>query len=398
MTRSTLPFLATALAASLAAMPAWADPGTTSVVQVAELSVNDMPYSRALGVNGVVKGGFAASLSAAGVPTAAALEAEKAFGTEIDIGRDVRDGDRFYVRYEQNFTLDGRPFGDGRVVWAEIRTSKRGVLAVHRFRPVGAEHDLLWLLSGQGTGPAPLKMPLEHISITSGFGMRADPFDQPAGRFLPMGPVAAKAPGAGAPGVIAPSPLGGGLARPNSLPNSLGASAANVNAPTSLGLSMGLAPVQTRFTGFGRSASPSIGRGQTFMHTGVDLMASPGTPIEAAGDGVVVGAAPNGRYGNWIQVDHSGDLATVYGHLSAFAPGIKPGVKVKQGDIIGFTGNTGHTTGPHLHFEILTNGRPGNPISNPAIRHAQLRGADMDHFRKVVAEDVAERARESKSM
>jgi len=393
MTRSTLPFLAAALVAGFLAIPALADPGATDSVQVAELSADDMPFSRAIGVSGIVKGGFATSLTAAGVPSAAALEAEKAFGTEIDVDRDVRDGDRFYVRYEQRFTLEGRPFGDGRVLWAEIRTTKRGTLAVHRFRPAGAEHDSLWLLSGQGTGPAPLKMPLDHITVTSGFGMRADPFDQPVGRFLPMGPVTSKAPSAGAQGSIAPSPLGGGLARPNAI----GAGAANVNAPTSLGLAMGLAPVQSRFTGFGH-APPAIGHGQMFMHTGVDLMASPGTPIEAAGDGIVVGAAPNGRYGNWIQIDHAGDLATVYGHLSAFAPGIKPGVKVKQGDIIGFTGNTGRTTGPHLHFEILTAGHPGNPIGNPATRHAQLRGADMDRFRKVVADDVAERARESKSM
>src|SRR6202000_3152049 len=164
-----------------------ADPGAADSVQVAELSTNDMPYSRAIGVSGIMKGGFVRALAEAGVPPAAALEAEKAFGTEIDIDRDVRDGDRFYVRYEQNFTLEGHPFGDGRVLWAEVRTAKRGTLGVHRFRPVGAEHDSLWLLSGQGTGPAPLKMPLENIGVTSGFGMRADPFDQPAGRFLPMG-------------------------------------------------------------------------------------------------------------------------------------------------------------------------------------------------------------------
>jgi len=134
------------------------------------------------------------------------------------------------------------------------------------------------------------------------------------------------------------------------------------------------------------------------MHEGVDLVAAPGTPIMAAADGIVVGAEPKGRYGNWIEIVHDGKLATVYGHLSAFAPGIATGVRVEQGDVIGFTGMTGRTTGPHLHFEILTNGRPTNPIANPATKRAQLRGPDMVQFKKVVTRDVAEREREAKSM
>ena len=93
------------------------------------------------------------------------------------------------------------------------------------------------------------------------------------------------------------------------------------------------------------------------MHEGVDLAAPTGTPIYAASDGSVVGAAPNGGYGNWIRIDHTGKLSTVYGHLSEFAPGIKKGVQVSQGDLIGFVGNTGRSTGPHLHFEILINGK-----------------------------------------
>jgi murein DD-endopeptidase MepM/ murein hydrolase activator NlpD len=95
---------------------------------------------------------------------------------------------------------------------------------------------------------------------------------------------------------------------------------------------------------------------------------------------------------------HENKLATVYGHLSGFAPGIRPGVRVAQGDLIGFTGSTGRTTGPHLHFELLVNGRPVNPMANPATRHGQLRGPELVEFRKVVTRDVAERDREAKSM
>ena len=72
-----------------------------------------------------------------------------------------------------------------------------------------------------------------------------------------------------------------------------------------------------------------------FMHEGVDLVAPAGTPVHAAADAMVMGAGPNGRYGNWIRITHAGNLATVYGHLSGFAPGIAAGSTVSRGDVIG---------------------------------------------------------------
>ena len=127
-----------------------------------------------------------------------------------------------------------------------------------------------------------------------------------------------------------------------------------------------------------------------FMHEGVDLAADLGTPIHAAGDGVVKGAELKGGYGNWIEIEHDGlqlapppigktdgkpaKITTVYGHLSAFAKGIAPGTRVKQGDVIGYVGSTGRSTGPHLHFEILQNGHPTNPMISQALRAEQLRG------------------------
>ena len=132
-----------------------------------------------------------------------------------------------------------------------------------------------------------------------------------------------------------------------------------------------------------------------FMHEGVDLSAPIGTPIYAASAGSVVGAAPNGGYGNWIRIDHPGKLSTVYGHLSEFAPGIKEGVQVGQGDLIGFVGNTGRSTVPHLHFEILSSGKPVDPLSYPEIKREQLRGADLRRFRGQVERAVAERDRET---
>jgi murein DD-endopeptidase MepM/ murein hydrolase activator NlpD len=130
------------------------------------------------------------------------------------------------------------------------------------------------------------------------------------------------------------------------------------------------------------------------LHEGVDLVAPPGTPIYAAADGVVKGAEPKGRYGNWVEIEHEGKMSTVYGHLSRFAAGIVPGARVAQGVIIGYVGMTGRTTGPHVHFEFRINGRPVNPIVFASARRAHLFGPDMADLRKVIARDRAERDRE----
>jgi len=378
-----------------------------------------LPFTRSVGASGIIKGSLAESTVAAGVPPAAMIEALDAFATAIDLERDVREGDRFYVRYERTFTIDGTPVGAGRVLWAELRTQAKGTLALHRFRVSKTDAEALWFANGQGTQAAVIQMPLKSISVSSGFGLRADPFDQPWARTVPMGPIVGPGPGPKGTGPTgtgawpqanwkpntssAPSPFTNPAttqAPPTNLkPSPIGPSAATVNTPTPLGIAMGLNPTPSRsFGGF----KPPGSSGGLFMHEGVDLVASPGTPILAAAGGIVVGAEPKGRYGNWIEIAHdgtyAGKLATVYGHLSAFAPGIAPGVRVEQGDIIGFTGSTGRTTGPHLHFELLVNGRPTNPIGNPATRHGLLRGPEMALLKKVVARDLAEREREAKSM
>src|SRR5204862_4924964 len=120
-----------------------------------------------------------------------------------------------------------------------------------------------------------------------------------------------------------------------------------------------------------------------------------GTPIYAAADGVVAGARPNGSYGNWIRIDHDEGMSTAYGHLSRFAPGIKPGVKVARGEVVAFSGNTGRSTGPHLHFEVRTDGKPVDPLTHAAM--AQLGGADLERFAKKVAADERERESELKA-
>jgi murein DD-endopeptidase MepM/ murein hydrolase activator NlpD len=99
------------------------------------------------------------------------------------------------------------------------------------------------------------------------------------------------------------------------------------------------------------------------MHEGIDISVPEGTPIRAAADGTVIlmqSEAESGGYGNYTCIDHGGGLSTCYAHQSSFATSV--GAGVSQGDVIGLSGNTGHSTGPHLHFEVRVNGVPTDPL------------------------------------
>jgi murein DD-endopeptidase MepM/ murein hydrolase activator NlpD len=119
-------------------------------------------------------------------------------------------------------------------------------------------------------------------------------------------------------------------------------------------------PVQGRLTsGFGERFHPILGYER--FHDGVDLAAPTGTPIVAAADGRVVSAGWTGGYGQAVEVAHAGGLETRYGHMSRIAA--YSGEMIRRGQVIGFVGSTGLSTGPHLHFEVMKNGRPVNPLS-----------------------------------
>jgi murein DD-endopeptidase MepM/ murein hydrolase activator NlpD len=136
-----------------------------------------------------------------------------------------------------------------------------------------------------------------------------------------------------------------------------------------------------RFTsGFGNRRHPLLRRIR--MHTGVDWAAPSGTPILAAGDGTIEIAERHGGYGNYIRIRHANGFATAYGHMTRFAPGSKPGAHVKQGQIIGFVGSTGRSTGPHLHFEVLVNNKFVNPMTIAVPRGLQLEGRELAAFQK----------------
>ena len=345
-----------------------------------------LPYQRRIGVSGVISGGsLEASAAAAGVPAPAMIEALEALATSVDLKKEMRDGDRFYVRYEQTFTQAGAPLDVGRILWMELRTPK-GVMAIHRFR-TRDNSERFWMASGQAATPPSFRLPLDTVSISSGFGLRADPFDQPPS-------YGGKPQGAGGPKLAKPLPpglpTGGATDMPRAGVGVGGASSSGQSGSSSYGgSSYGGFRAPPAYALSARPSSRSL-----FMHEGVDLVASTGTPVVAAADGIVVGAAPNGRYGNWIRLEHGGKLATVYGHLSGFASGLQPGMVVSRGDVIGYVGSTGRSTGAHLHFELQVDGKPVNPITHPELKRAQLRGADLERFRKQVAASLTERALE----
>lgn len=104
-------------------------------------------------------------------------------------------------------------------------------------------------------------------------------------------------------------------------------------------------------------------KGHAHPHTGIDWGASAGTPIYAPGDATVRSALFNKIYGNQTILDLGGGYSTMFGHQSGFASGLKAGSKVRAGQLIGYVGSTGWSTGPHLHFETWFNNKPVNPLS-----------------------------------
>lgn len=132
----------------------------------------------------------------------------------------------------------------------------------------------------------------------------------------------------------------------------------------------------------------------TRLHAGVDFAAPPGTPILAAGAGRVAEAGRNGGYGNWVKIVHDGGLATGYAHMSRIAPGVRRSARVRQGQVIGFVGSTGVSTGPHLHFELHRHGRPVDPLTMArTAERTRLAGRDLARFKARV--DELDRLREA---
>ena len=136
-------------------------------------------------------------------------------------------------------------------------------------------------------------------------------------------------------------------------------------------------------SGFGMRKHPVLGYNK--MHKGLDFAAPTGTPIYAAGDGVVEYAGRFSSYGNYVRIRHNSKLKTAYAHMHKFASGVSVGKRVNQGDVIGYIGTTGRSTGPHLHYEVHVNNSQVNPRSVDLPTGEQLTGEEKKKFEGVMA-------------
>jgi murein DD-endopeptidase MepM/ murein hydrolase activator NlpD len=144
-------------------------------------------------------------------------------------------------------------------------------------------------------------------------------------------------------------------------------------------------------SGFGMRRHPILGYSK--MHTGIDFAAPRGTPIFASGDGVVTFAGYNGSYGKYVRIRHNTTFSTAYAHAHRIAPAVRKGTFVRQGQVIAYVGTTGRSTGPHLHYEIIRNGRAVNPVMVKMTGSDRLQGKRLIAFKKHVAEVKTQLAR-----
>ncbi len=131
---------------------------------------------------------------------------------------------------------------------------------------------------------------------------------------------------------------------------------------------------------YGMRRHPILGYNK--MHRGLDFAAPIGTRIYAAGNGIVERALSNGAYGKYVRIRHNSTYKTAYAHLSRYGKNIRPGRRVKQGQTIGYVGTTGRSTGPHLHYEVITKGVQVNPRRIKLPTGRKLAGAELAKFRK----------------
>lgn len=131
------------------------------------------------------------------------------------------------------------------------------------------------------------------------------------------------------------------------------------------------------------------------LHSGVDLAAAYGTPVYAGGDGTVKRAQWVSGYGRYVELDHVNGYQTGYAHMSRIADGLKPGMRVKQGQIVGYVGSTGNSTGNHLHYEVRVNGRPVDALSIKLPRDRQLPTQEEDAFQQTASQIRALMTREA---
>ncbi len=131
---------------------------------------------------------------------------------------------------------------------------------------------------------------------------------------------------------------------------------------------------------FGKRRHPILG--YTRLHAGVDFAAPNGTPVYAAGNGTIEAIGRNGGYGNYVRIRHNGTYKTAYAHMSRYGKGMKKGKRVRQGQVIGYVGSTGRSTGPHLHYEVHQDNRQINPLTLKLPSGEKLSGERLAAFQE----------------
>lgn len=129
---------------------------------------------------------------------------------------------------------------------------------------------------------------------------------------------------------------------------------------------------------FGQRKHPILG--YTTMHWGADFGAPVGTPVRAPGEGTITQAGRRGSYGRYVQIKHNSEYSTAYAHMSRIDDKVYVGKKIKAGDVIGYVGNTGRSTGPHLHWELIKNGKKINPVTQRITAQKKLAGTELERF------------------
>lgn len=214
------------------------------------------------------------SAAKVGIPATVIAEAIRVYSWDIDFQRDLRQGDKIQVMYEQYETEDGVKVKTGNLIYARLTMGDKSV-PIYRYAMKDGRVDF-FQPNGRSIKKTLMKTPVDGARVSSGFGMRTHPI-----------------------------------------------------------------------------------LGYSKMHKGIDFAAPTGTPIYAAGDGVVQKAGRFSGYGNYVRIRHNGQLSSAYGHMSRIA--VRAGERVRQGEVIGYVGSTGAATGPHLHYELLVNNAQVNP-------------------------------------
>ncbi|MCB9987883.1 MAG: peptidoglycan DD-metalloendopeptidase family protein [Rhodospirillales bacterium] len=236
------------------------------------------------------------SAAKAGVPNGVIAEAIRIFSWDVDFQRDIRQGDKLEVLYEQIETEDGELIKSGDVLYARLNVNGRDI-PVYRYEDKNGDVDY-YTAEGRSIRKALMKTPIDGARVSSGFGLRKHPV-----------------------------------------------------------------------------------LGYSKMHKGLDFAAPTGTPIYAAGDGTVEKAGRWSSFGNYIRIRHNSSLKTAYAHLNRIERGVTPGSRVKQGQVIGYVGTTGRSTGPHLHYEVMVNGAQVNPQSHKSPQGKSLTGEQLNAFK-----------------